>query len=281
MNNNLILKRFFSKSMMHDLLSGKESSTFNCVVRRYVKDPDGKNYEKLISEIYSYMGKEYRTEYYYKNTMLNKLLFKRHDYKRTIALTEVPIGKSKADFVMINGKGVVYEIKTELDNLERVDCQVDDYYKAFTNVVIVTYQENIEKVDKCVPENVGLMVLTKRNALKMIREPKQDYSLLNYETIFKILRKKEFENIILKYNMELPIVSQFEYYRECLKLVKSIDIKLLQKELLLQVKGRMRIETVEFSLNVPSELRFLIYFDDLKVSHCQQFDLVMNRNFGG
>ena len=46
---------------------------------------------------------------------------------------------------MINGKGVVYEIKTELDNLERLNSQIEDYYKAFTNVVIVTYEENIEK----------------------------------------------------------------------------------------------------------------------------------------
>lgn len=44
----------------------------------------------------------------------------------TTALTEIAIAKSKADFVLINGKAVVYEIKTELDNLERLSAQVDD-----------------------------------------------------------------------------------------------------------------------------------------------------------
>ncbi len=148
MDNNLILKRFFTKNMLHCLLSDQNNDMFNVVVRRYVKEPEGKDYRTLISEIYSFMGKKYRNEYYYKNTMLNKLLFKRHDYRKTSALTEVPIANSKADFVMINGKGVVYEIKTELDNLERLGAQISDYYKAFTNVVIVTYEENIEKVKK-------------------------------------------------------------------------------------------------------------------------------------
>ena len=72
---------------------------------------------------------------------------------------------------MINGKGVVYEIKTELDNLERLNSQIEDYYKAFTNVVIVTYEENIEKVSNIIPESVGIMKLTKRKALKVVREP--------------------------------------------------------------------------------------------------------------
>lgn len=176
MDNNLILKRFFSKSMLHDLLSGEKNDVFDCVVKRFIADSTGKSYGELVSEIYAYMGKNYRTEYFYKNTMLNKLLIKHHDYKRTIVLSELPIGNSKADFVMINGKGVVYEIKTELDNLERLNSQITDYYKAFSEVVIVTYENNIEKVKKCVPDSVGIMLLTKRKALRMIREPLAEHS---------------------------------------------------------------------------------------------------------
>ena len=83
MDNNLILKRFFSKPLLHDLLSGKSNDVFDCVVKRYITDPQGKSYGDLVSEIYTYLGKNYRTEYFYKNTMLNKLLVKRHDYRKT------------------------------------------------------------------------------------------------------------------------------------------------------------------------------------------------------
>ena len=146
MTSNLILKRFFSKAMLHDLLSDKQNDIFDCVIEKYVPEPQGKTYSELISDVYSYIGKEYRTEYFYKNTLLNKLMLKKHDYKKTIALTELPIANSKADFVMINGRGVVYEIKTELDNLDRINSQIMDYQKAFSEIFIVTYQENLENV---------------------------------------------------------------------------------------------------------------------------------------
>ena len=281
MGNNLILKRFFSKAVLHNLLSGNDEGIFDCVVRRYVVEPKGKPYGKLISEIYTYMDKEYRTEYYYKNTMLNKLLLKKHNYKKTIVLTELPIGNSKADFIMINGKGTVYEIKTELDNLDRINSQIEDYYKAISEVVIVTYTDNIEKVLETVPETVGIMELTKRRALRTVRDSMEVYSKLDYYTIFKILRKYEFEYILATQGYDLPRVSQFQYYSGCFNLINKIDICVLQKLMLKELKKRMRIETVEFSIDVPEELRFLIYFDNTILDYKDTFFTTLNRIYGG
>lgn len=281
MDNNLILKRFFSKSMLHDLLSGKSNDVFECVVKRYIADPEGKSYAQLVSEIYAFLGKKYRTEYFYKNTMLNKLLIKQHDYKTTIVLSEFPVGNSKADFIMINGNGIVYEIKTELDNLERLDSQIKDYYKAFSEVVIVTYEKNLDKVIKIIPDTVGVMLLTKRKALKMIREPLQALSYLDYDTIFKILRKYEFEKIIQNMGYSLPGVNQFQYYKECYKILSRIDIQELQNAMLKELKQRMKIDIVEFTMSMPEELRFLTYFDNnvLKYEKTAQHEL--SRSYGG
>ena len=96
--------------------------------------------------------------------MLNKLLLGVHSVNTTTALTEVAIAKSKADFVLINGKAVVYEIKTELDNLERLSSQVDDYYKAFDHVAVVTYEKNLQQLQKVldsIDKPVGIYVLRK------------------------------------------------------------------------------------------------------------------------
>ncbi|WP_313185091.1 sce7726 family protein [Lacrimispora sp.] len=281
MNNNLILKRFFSKSMLADLLSQEKSSVFECVVKRYIKSPNGKTYDELISEIYTYMGKEYRTEYLYKNTILNKLLFAKHDYRKTVALTELPIDKSKADFVMINGKGVIYEIKTELDNLDRIETQIQDYYKAFTEVIVVTYEENVEKVMATVPKSVGIMLLTKRQALRSVRNAEILDKYLDYYTIFKILRKSEFEQILLDNGLRLPEVIQFEYYKECYNLIREINIQELQKEMLKQLKSRMRIEAVEFCLDSPEALRFLIYFDGKVRAKRNELEMMMKKSYGG
>jgi hypothetical protein len=267
--------------MLHDLLSGKQNEVFEYVVRRYISDPEGKNYAELVSEIYKYMGKEYRSEYFYKNTMLNKLLIKKHDYRNTIVLTELPVANSKADFIMINGRGVVYEIKTELDNLERLDSQITDYYKAFKEVVIVTYENNIDKVFDVVPESVGVMVLTKRRALKTIRESKETTEGLDMSVMFEILRKYEFEEIIKKQGWKLPEVSQFVYYKECYKLVSKLSKEELQQEMLAQLKKRMKIEVVEFAMEMPEELRFLSYFDDSIFKYGERVKKNLLCNYGG
>lgn len=281
MTSNLILKRFFSKAMLHDLLSDKQNDIFDCVIEKYVPEPQGKTYSELISDVYSYIGKEYRTEYFYKNTLLNKLMLKKHDYKKTIALTELPIANSKADFVMINGRGVVYEIKTELDNLDRINSQIMDYQKAFSEIFIVTYQENLEKVMELVPEKIGIMQLTKRKALKVIREPISDTSNFDYYTIFKLLRKGEFENIIKSNGFLLPEVVQFEYYKECFKLIQNIEIETLQAQMLKELKKRMKTEIVELSLNVPVELRGLTYFDNTVLAYQNSFEIMLNKSYGG
>lgn len=49
MTSNLILKRFFSKTMLHDLLSEKQNDIFDCVIEKYVPAPQGKTYSELIS----------------------------------------------------------------------------------------------------------------------------------------------------------------------------------------------------------------------------------------
>ena len=134
-------------------------SFFECV-RRYVKTDDA-TIGEAISEMYHFMNYEYRNEYYYKNTILNQLLIKKHDLYNTAALTELPIGNSKADFIMINDRGVVYEIKTDLDNLIRLENQLKDYYKVFSYIYVVVGNKQLPHVKEFLKEivnNLGLEV---------------------------------------------------------------------------------------------------------------------------
>ena len=138
MNNSLLINRFFTRNTFREIIEDGFSSAYSEVLDKYVVDYYNKTNNECISEIYSYLKNNYRNEYYYKNTLLNKLLLGLHSVRTTTALTEVPIAKSKADFILINGKAVVYEIKTPLDNFDRLMGQIEDYYKVFTRVVVVT-----------------------------------------------------------------------------------------------------------------------------------------------
>lgn len=263
MNNNLILSRLFTHNTLCELIKLEDRiPLINSIVIRYgIKYDDKTTNQCIISEIYNYIDKNYRNEYFYKNTLLNKLIINAHRLKTTTALTEVPIAKSKADFIMINGKAVVYEIKTELDTLERLDNQIRDYYKAFDHVCVVISEAQLNSLQNHLGEDspVGIYVITPKGAIKRIREPREYSQYLNKEVMFKILNKPEYENIIKALKIDLPAVTPVNYYSACKRIICELPTDVFYKLLLSELKKRNRLECIDFS-RIPYALRFLAYF---------------------
>lgn len=280
---NLILNKLFTQNVFHNLLNGNNNATYTQVVRRYVTDPEAKNNGELISEVYKFMSASYRNEYFYQNTLLNKLLLGKHSINTTTALTQIPIGKSKADFILINGKAVIYEIKTELDSFERLDTQLRDYYKAFNHVCVVTSASNFAKISAILQNTpVGIYVFTKKNAIsrRLRKEPKEDNSQLNHLAIFKVLHKREYEKILKKYFGRLPVTSQVFYYDECFSLFAKIPVEQAYVLSIQALKERNKIE-VSFFQSVPYELKSLIYFSNSAKKEFEALNRFLNQKFGG
>jgi len=282
LKNNILLNRVFSKNTLNLLLDNSDkSNAFYAVIQRYINDTNGKTNGQLLSEIYQKLKTDYRNEYYYKNTLLNKLLFKKHNPYKTTALTEIPVAKSKADFIMINGKAVVYEIKTELDNFDRLDSQLNNYYKAFDHVCVVTSENNIDNLQRRIfNKNIGIYKITKRGALSVVREPIADRTYLEHDTIFKILRKYEYENIILDYYKFLPNVSQFQYYKECKKLFCDIEINTAYEKFRLELKKRCKIN-IDYVSSIPDEIKSVVYFSSLKDIEFKNLNIFLEKKYGG
>lgn len=280
-SNNIILNRLFTRNTFSDLLEEQSNKAYCEVIKRYIKDIGTKSNRILISEIYKIMIHGYRNEYIYKNTLLNRLLIAKHSLKTTTALTEIPINKSKADFVLINGKAVVYEIKTELDSFYRLESQLSDYYKAFDYVCVVTCEDNFKKLEELLKDSpVGIYILTKRNSLSPRKYPIRDNSKLDPKIMFKIMRKLEFENIIETHYGELPKVSQVNHYNECYKLFKNIDIEVAYQYMLKMLKKRATLEIIEYK-DIPYELKFLAYFSKYKKCDYNKLNNFLNNEFGG
>ncbi len=276
--NNLILNRLFTQSMFKNLIDQEKNDLFNVVVQRFASDAIGKSYGELIEQIYSHMSKSYRNEYFYQNTLLNKLLLGRHSVNTTTALTQIPIEKSKADFILINGKAIVYEIKSELDNFERLNTQIRDYYKAFIKVCVLTSEKNFEILLKILDNSpVGVCVLTKRNTISrtLIKEPIRHCSGLEHKSIFKVLRKKEFEKIILQFYGKLPQTTQVYYYDECLDLFSKIRIMDAYNAAINQLKARSNIKSHEIK-QVPYELKSLAYFSNSLAKDLDKLDAFLS-----
>lgn len=282
-NNNQILNRLFTLNSFNELLQNGSNSIYDAVIKRYISDPEHKLNGEIISEIYSVLEKSYRNEYYYENTLLNTLLIGVHKPKTTTAIAQIPIARSIADFVLINGKAVVYEIKTELDSFDRLSSQVADYYKAFTRVSVVTSESQYNPLQQqlsCTP--VGIYVLTKDGRLsrKLRKEPIEYSADLNHAVIFNMLRKREFENVIFNYFGILPQATPAFYYSECMVKFSVIPIAEAYSLSLVELKKRNQI-SYELIKKVPRELRSLLYFSKPSTNSFNDLELFLNSKFGG
>lgn len=281
--NNSILTRVFTQNMLKELMYDySDTPILSNIVKRYEINYDGetKN-ERIISEIYQYISRSYRNEYFYKNTLLNKLIISAHRLKTTTALTEVPIAKSKADFIMINGKAVVYEIKTELDTFERLESQISDYYKAFDHVCVVTSESQAEELQVRFNNTpVGIYVLSDKNTLRRLKEPQEFRDNLEKEQIFKILNKPEYENIVKKTIKRLPNVTPVQYYRECKKIACELPLDELYSLFLKELKKRNKIDVIDFE-QIPYALRFLVYFSKFQKDQLLELDDYLKQPFKG
>lgn len=231
----------------------------------------------MISEIYSVLQTEYRNEYFYKNTILNKLLLGVHKPTTTTALTEVAVGRSKADFVLINGRANVYEIKTQLDNLDRIESQIANYFKAFTCVTVLTCEDHVDALRKRLESSpVGICILTKSGKIRKEKEAHEYTGDLNKDTIFRILRKEEYEELLKKHYGFLPSVSQFDYYKACKRMFCQIAMPDAYTEFVAILKKRGQVN-VELYKQIPYELKFLIYFSDFKADDYRKIQYFLER----
>ena len=272
--NSILLNRFFTRNTFKSIIDFGESSTYTSAIQRYVQDPQSKTNKECISEVYEHLRNEYQNEYYYKNTLLNKILLGIHSPRTTTALTELPIGKSKADLILINGVATVYEIRTELDNFDRLDNQIDDYYRAFSKIMVVTSEKKLDIIQRKLKDSPsGICLLTSRGTLSVRKKPEVYTEKLSKTIMFKIFHKAEYEKVLLRQFGSLPTANQFEYYRACQAMFDSLTIETAYRLFVQAIKSRAQIDFDEYA-KIPYELKYLVYF-----SHYNKLDYQKIMNF--
>lgn len=228
------------------------------------KNISSATYKSVIASLYQELDEYHRNEYFYKNELLNSLLIQSKNLSSCSALTELPVANSKTDMIFVNENdvGTVYEIKTELDTLNRLKSQIQDYYKAFPYMYVVTSSNHLKQLENVLEgTDVGIIKLTNDREFVHRKEAIYNAADLSHDVLFRILRKKEFESIVLKYFGELPNVSDFVYYRTCFEMLKKLDVVLFQKEVMSCLRKRNLVQDVDgFVKNVPYELSFYGYF---------------------
>ena len=232
----------------------------------------------IFESVYEILRTRYRCEYVYKNAIASEILLGRHSPQTSGLLTEVQVGDSKADLVLINGETVAYEIKTELDSLDRLPSQLISYQSAFDRVYVVSHERYLERLKGRLPNTVGLLCLAGDATISSVREADKDPERLDAGIMFDILRRNEYTAIIKKFYGQVPVVPNTLLYRECRTRFLALPTKDVCGEVAAVLKGRAQsavsLPLCEFS-NAPHSLWLHVLTGQFGPQHAAALNLVL------
>ena len=258
LQNLRVLSKIFSTSMFQNVVRKDNIELFKKQTSKYLKPASYKTNLEIIKTLYKTLQQHYRCEYVYKNNLVQKLI-KEHSLKTTRIINELKIGDSKADLVMLNGTVRIYEIKTALDDFSKLSKQLANYQKFADEVNIVTDKKNAEKLKvEYADTNIGIMVLDPANKLQTIKVSSNNTAFFEFDTIFKILRKQEYIELVDDNFGYIPEVPNTLIFKVCYQLLAGIDIIDFQKQVLNKIKKRtLQQPDLLKSSNTPIELKHI------------------------
>jgi len=280
---NPYLAKIFSNKVIADLVKYGDSGYFNEILKNsgfmnYLGDDP--KFLDVFGEVYKYLSKSYRNEYIYKNAIANKILLGRHSLNTSFMITEFRVENCKADTVILNGTSNVYEIKSELDSLDRLENQICAYQKLFDMVHVISATDQIKKIKQSLPQNVGLMELTPRNTIRTIREAKSGKKTVSPEVIFNSLRKSEYLSIIKKQFGSVPQVPNTEIYKKCKKLFTQLSPEIAHDFMVDHLKRRGNSKTLkDFIKSVPYPLKAFALNSRLKLKEEKNLIEILNTRY--
>jgi len=235
-------------------------------------------FRELFESSYTQLLKNYRNEYVFKNAIAKKILMGRHSIKSSSLFTELRVETSKADIVIFNGTSHVYEIKTELDNVDRLKTQIENYKKVFEYINIVTVEAKVDIIKKLVDDDVGIIILTDKYTLRSIRKAKSRLKSLDKVALFNMLRKDEYLKIIQEQFRCIPNVPNTKIYTAAKELFISLSVEEAHNEVLKSLKTRNNHKNlIENIKKFPDSLKIAIIEANLSIQQQQELLIVLDK----
>lgn len=177
-----------------------------------------------------------RDEYVYRAAISHKILMGRHSLRTASMLNEFRAGSCKADLVILNGTATVYEIKSERDSLARLANQVENYKRVFAKVNVIASDDHVDGILDTVPDDVGVMCLSKRYQITTVREAVDCPERICPLTVFESLRAAEALAILKALGVSAPQVPNTQRHASLRVLFADLDPATLHVEMVRTLK---------------------------------------------
>ncbi len=252
------LNRVFSAVVLDDLVRLGRSDYLDEVVKNSrigaIVDMS-RSLRDFFDDLYSILSAHYPSEYIYKNALAEQVYLGKH-FEESHMLTELRVASCKADVAIFNGTSTVYEIKSDLDSLERLETQIDAYTSFFDRINVITSQSQIKRVSALLSSEIGVMALAPDGSIEVYREPESNKWRVRPSVIFSSLRKSEYLQIIDDKHGTTPNVPNTRIHQVCLELFSELTSEDAHDAMLdvLQRRGNSR-QLKDFVCMAPQSLK--------------------------
>ena len=200
--------------------------------------------------------REYRCEYVFKNLIAQRLLLERHPWDEARLLSEFRVGIRKADVVIVNGTSTVYEIKTGLDNLDRLREQLVAYQSVFDRIYVVCEATDADRIAAAAGDGIGVVTLTREGDLLEVRAAEPNAHDTIPACILGSLRKAEYLEIIRAENGHVPDLPNGLQWNACLEIARTLDPSSVHARMVEALRSRSADRGLcEIVANAPDSLK--------------------------
>jgi hypothetical protein len=219
------LSQLFSPSLLNKIHSPSGEKDIKGLINDCRLFPENESWNLIsgLEKTYNYLKDHYRCEYVYKNEIANQLLLKFHSDNSATLLKEVNSNSCIADIVIINGKTVAYEIKTELDSFNRLANQIEKYQSLYDLLYVVTHSKAVKTLRERLDKNIGILVLDNNGIIKEEREASDNYNIFDPSKAVFTLRQSELVKAYERYISKLPKMGTALIYTFCYDWFLNLD----------------------------------------------------------
>ena len=234
------LTRLFSSAVFHEMAKKGRSALFKRlldqagVLERCGSDATVGDAFDSAFKVLQIAG--LRDEYIYRAAVTEKILMGKHTLRTASMLNEFRAGSCKADLVILNGTATVYEIKSERDSLARLVNQVENYKRVFATVNVIVSESHVESVRQVVPNDVGILCLSKRYRISTVREGLDCPERICPVTVFESLRSSEAAAILKALGVAVPHLPNTQLYGAMRELFAGLKPAALHQEFVRTLK---------------------------------------------
>jgi len=251
--------RFFSASVFKELSKHGRSPLLARLVRESRLPIDSKGGERvgeLFERAFQHLRlRNNRHEYVYKSAITHKVLLGTHSLNTASMITEFRVGSCKADVVILNGTGTVYEIKSERDTLGRLSDQIEAYRTVFASVNVIVGENHADEALAQAPDDVGIMLLCAKHRITTLREAQDLPQRTNSGAIFDAINQDEARRILVAADIEVPDVPNTMRYGVLRELFVGLPSEFAHKEMVRVLKRTRNLQPLEKLLdNIPPSL---------------------------